>query len=197
MFRLIKIKTFLGSITFIVICTLFVSCTNQDFDAVSTLERREIPIVQVEAEIDASRIGDVSVEPVLPSESVNAEDSGDDSLFVQRFALLQANFNNSAREACKFTAEKTLLGNKISFEAQGGYIITQIEELEVVSDYRKTFPLPGKDEKVVVLQCNSLSRFDVDGVIYEGRMMIYLLVDDLGQNRARWEPDLATVKKVG
>lgn len=197
MFHLIKIKDSFRWIILPVICSLFVSCSNQDFDSVSTLERREIPIVQVEAEIDASRIGDVSVEPVLPSESVNSEDSGDDSLFIQRFTLLQANYNNSAREACKYTAEKTMLGNKISYEAQGGYIITQIEELEVVSDFRKTFPLPGKDEKVVVLQCNSLSRFDVDGVIYEGRMMIFLLVDDLGQNRARWEPDLATVKKVG
>ena len=197
MFLLIKIKKFLAWIALIVGSSLLASCSNQDFDAVSTLERREVPIVQVEAEIDVSRIGDVSVEAVLPSESVNAEDSGDDSLFVQRFDLLQGNYNNSAREACKFAAEKTMLGNKASFEAQGGYTIIQIEELEVVSDFRKTFPLPGKDEKVVVLQCNSLSRFNVDGVIYEGRMMIFLLVDDLGQNRARWEPDLATVKKVG
>jgi hypothetical protein len=85
----------------------------------------------------------------------------------------------------------------LSYEAQGGYQILQIDELQVVNDFRKTFPLPGPGEKIIVMKCNSLSRFDIDGVIYEGRMMIYLLVDDLGQNRARWEPDRSTVKKVG
>jgi len=197
MFPHIKTNAFIKFKLMFGLSLLSLSCSNEDFDAISTIERREVPVVQVEAEIDASRIGDVSVAPVLPSESVNAEDSGDDSLFVQRFNLLQGNYNNSARAACKFAADKTLIGSQVSFEAQGGYIITQIEELEVVNDFRKTFPLPGEGEKVVVLQCNSLSRFNVDGVIYEGRMMIFLLVDDLGQNRARWEPDLTTVKKVG
>ncbi len=179
------------------ICNVFVvSCANSDFDSLSSLERREIPIVQANAEVDPSKIGDVSVEPVLPSQSVNSKDSGEDSLAIQRFELLQGNFNNSAREACKYTADASIKSSRLSFEAQGGYVITQIQELTVVQDFRSSFPLPGPGEKIIVLQCNSLSRFDISGVIWEGPLMIFLLVDDLGQNRVRWEPDLTAIKRV-
>ena len=177
--------------------TFLIGCTNDVNDATSSISRREIPIVQANAAVETAKFGDVSVAPVLPTESVNADKTGDDEYMVQRINLIQYAYNLSPRQACKYVAEKTLEGNRLSYEAQGGYMITQIEELEVVSDFRKTFPLPGQGEKVVVMKCNSLSRFEVDGIPYEGRMMIFLLVDDLGQNRARWEPDLSTVKKVG
>ena len=180
-----------------ILCISLSGCANDDYEAISSIDRREIPIVQADAEVNSERVGDVSISPVLPTESVNSEDTGDDTLIVQRLNLIQYAYNISPRQACEYTAEKTLEGSRLSYEAQGGYQILRIEELQVVNDFRKTFPLPGPGEKIIVMQCNSLSRFDVDGVIYEGRMMIYLLVDDLGQNRARWEPDLSTVKKVG
>ena len=180
-----------------ILCISLSGCANDDYEAISSIDRREIPIVQADAEVNSERVGDVSISPVLPTESVNSEDTGDDTLMVQRLNLIQYAYNISPRQACEYTAEKTLEGSRLSYEAQGGYQILRIEELQVVNDFRKTFPLPGPGEKIIVMQCNSLSRFDVDGVIYEGRMMIYLLVDDLGQNRARWEPDLSTVKKVG
>ena len=180
-----------------ILCISLSGCANDDYEAISSIDRREIPVVQADAEVNSERVGDVSISPVLPTESVNSEDTGDDTLMVQRLNLIQYAYNISHRQACEYTAEKTFEGSRLSYEAQGGYQILQIEELQVVNDFRKTFPLPGPGEKIIVMQCNSLSRFDVDGVIYEGRMMIYLLVDDLGQNRARWEPDLSTVKKVG
>lgn len=172
------------------------SCSEQDFDALSTIDRREIPVIEPDVEANAERVGDVSVEAILPTESVNSEDTGNEEFMVKRFSLLQYAYDLSPRQACTYTAEKTLEGSRLSYEAQGGYVITQIEDIEIINDFRKTFPLPGPGEKIVVMQCNTLSRFDVEAVIYEGKMMIFLLVDDLGQLRARWEPDLTSVRRV-
>ena len=196
MFTVIK-NNLSRSTVITILCISLSGCANNDYEAISSIDRREIPVVQADAEVKSERVGDVSVSPVLPTESVNSEDTGDDTLMVQRLSLIQYAYNISPRQACKYTAEMTFEASRLSYEAQGGYQILQIDELQVVNDFRKTFPLPGPGEKIIVMQCNSLSRFDVDGVIYEGRMMIYLLVDDLGQNRARWEPDRSTVKKVG
>ncbi len=196
MFTVIK-NNLSRSTVITILCISLSGCANDDYEAISSMDRREIPVVQADAEVNSKRVGDVSISPVLPTESVNSEDTGDDTLMVQRLNLIQYAYNISPRQACEYTAEKTFEGSRLSYEAQGGYQILQIDELQVVNDFRKTFPLPGPGEKIIVMKCNSLSRFDVDGVIYEGRMMIYLLVDDLGQNRARWEPDLSTVKKVG
>ena len=91
--------------------------------------------------------------------------------------LLQKVYDMSPREACNYAKEKTFEGAQATFEAQGGYKISQIEELELVNDYRKTFPLPAPGEKVIVFQCNSLSRVLIESSIWEGKMMINFLVD--------------------
>lgn len=90
-----------------ILCISLSGCANDNYEAISSIDRREIPVVQADAEVNSERVGDVSISPVLPTESVNSEDTGDDTLMVQRLNLIQYAYNISPRQACEYTAEKT------------------------------------------------------------------------------------------
>ena len=42
-----------------ILCISLSGCANDDYEAISSIDRREIPIVQADAEVNSERVGDV------------------------------------------------------------------------------------------------------------------------------------------
>lgn len=69
----------------------------------------------------------------------------------------------------------------------------QVLNVKLVTDYRKIFPIPVGEEKIVVLNCRATIQYSIK---VEAETDFFLVADSDRNLRVRWEPDNSTARRI-
>lgn len=185
-----------------------------DFQSESTLLRREVPTLDLSAptfkeameqatdplttpssentETPVSKAADTPL--VTPSATKkNSKKQEDPDDWLRRMQILGERAKPSAQTLCEEVAID--MQNFVLEISQDGSTpsMDKISDIQLIADYRKIFPFPQGDEKVVVLQCRATIQYSVK---VEAETEFYLLVDSDSNTRVRWEPNNSTSRVI-
>jgi hypothetical protein len=111
----------------------------------------------------------------------------------QRNQFLGERAKPTAQALCEDIAPNMISYTKEASSNGTTTFMLSISEIRATGDYRKTFPFPNPDEKIVFLQCRGLVEYSIN-VIAETDY--FLMIDSEGNTRLRYEPDNSTARKA-
>jgi hypothetical protein len=160
----------------------------------STLSRREVPVLDLTVKTYTSTTEQARDPLVIPDQTlIDSKDTQQIDGWDRRLKILGERAKPSAESLCievasgmqAFTKELAADGSTPSME--------KIADIRLVADYRRIFPFPNPDEKVVVLQCRAIIQYSIK---VEAETDFYLLIDSDSNTRVRYEPNNATARKI-
>ncbi len=158
----------------------------------STLPRREVPYIASESKMFVGDDSAASTPKIIPDGSEKST-SGISVTQDQRNQFLGERAKPSAQALCEDIAPNMIAYTKEASSNGTTTFMMSISEIRATGDYRKTFPFPNPDEKIVFLQCRGLVEYSIK-VIAETDY--FLMIDSEGNTRLRYEPDNSTARNV-
>jgi hypothetical protein len=163
-----------------------------DYEEESTLPRRELPYLAAESKMFVGEDAAASTPKIIP------DGSGDSAAGIavtqdQRDQFLGERAKLTAQALCEEIAPTMVAYTKEASSNGTTTYMLSIGNIRATGDYRKTFPFPNPDEKIVYLQCRGLVRYNID-VIAETDY--FFMIDSEGNTRLRYEPDNSTARKA-
>jgi hypothetical protein len=158
----------------------------------STLPRREVPYIASESKMFVGEDAAASTPKIIPDESEKST-TGIRVTQDQRNQFLGERAKPTAQALCGDIAPNMISYTKEASSNGTTTFMLSISEIRATGDYRKTFPFPNPDEKIVFLQCRGLVEYSIN-VIAETDY--FLMIDSEGNTRLRYEPDNSTARKA-
>jgi len=187
-------KQFSSVIIALVLFGAFLGFSNSDSSRESTLPRREVPVIDLNASTYTSTMeqaNDPLVIPDAPSNNSNNDQFTEG--WDRRLQILGERSKPSPETLCNQVATEMQAFTKELSSDGSTPSMDKVADIRVVADYRSVFPFPNPGEKVVVLQCRAIIQYSVK---IEAETDFYLLVDSDSNTRVRWEPNNATARKI-
>ena len=162
-----------------------------NYEVESTLPRRELPYIAAESKMFVGEDASASTPKIIPNES-GKNTAGVPVTQDQRDQFLGERAKLSAHALCEEIAPNMVAYTKEASSNGTTTYMLSISNIRATGDYRKTFPFPNPEEKIVYLQCRGLVEYSIN-VIAETEY--FLMIDSEGNTRLRYEPDNATARK--
>ena len=163
-----------------------------NYEEESTLPRRELPYLAAESKMFVGEDVAASTPKIIPDESGESS-AGIAVTQDQRDQFLGERAKPTAQALCEEIAPNMVAYTKEASSNGTTTYMLSIGNIKATGDYRKTFPFPNPDEKIVYLQCRGLVKYSIN-VIAETDY--FLMIDSEGNTRLRYEPDNSTARKA-
>ncbi len=163
------------------------------YQSESTLSRREVPYLLADSKMYTDDSDQAASPIVIPEANSGPAKYEDVEGWQQRLQILGERAKPTALGLCQEIAPGMIDFTKEASSGGTEPYMTAISNITAKADFRKTFPLPGPGEKVVMLQCRALIQYSIN---LEAETDYYLMIDSEGNTRLRYSPDNNTTRKI-
>lgn len=159
----------------------------------STAERREIPNIQPEFTDVTESLNEEAQSPIVPDVEV-AEEVADDPIAAGiRLIILGERQKPGGQSLCEEVSISMKETSKLLASDNSVPYMEQVLNVKLIDDYRKVFPIPAGEEKIVVLKCRATIQYSIK---VEAETDFFLVADSDRNLRVRWEPDNSTARRI-
>lgn len=159
----------------------------------STSERRELPNIQPEYTDVTESLNEEAQAPVVPDVEVSEEIADDPIAAGIRALILGERQKPSGQSLCEEVSISMKETSKLLASDNSVPYMDQVLNVQLVDDYRKVFPIPVGEEKIVVLKCRATIQYSIK---VEAETDFFLVADSDRNLRVRWEPDNSTARRI-
>lgn len=160
--------------------------------ALSTFERRELPNIQPDFTDVTESLNEEAQAPITPQ--AEEEASSDDPLAEGIRALILGERQKPSGQAlCDEVSISMKDTSKVLASDNSRPYMEQVFNVKLIEDFRKVFPIPVGEEKIVVLKCRATIQYSIR---VEAETDFFLVADSDRNLRVRWEPDNSTARRI-
>jgi hypothetical protein len=161
--------------------------------SLSTSERRELPNIQPNFTDVTESINEEAQAPIVPEETSSDEVEQDPITAGIREIILGERQKPSGQSLCEEVSVSMKETSKLLASDNSVPYMEQVLNVKLVTDYRKIFPIPVGEEKIVVLKCRATIQYSIK---VEAETDFFLVADSDRNLRVRWEPDNSTARRI-